>query len=1210
MNIKPAPAPVVELTRTTVPTVKTSIAVILPDTKDERKNAPQNFPSNPQFSATRQAQPHPLSVTSEQEKEKLRNTNGPDQNALIEDIAKDPNPLIEDVAKDPNILIKDVAKNPVPLDNRTTYIHVIRQHEGKAVAEHSKVPAPVDLGINTAIDDHAKKIVQSLKTVSQDAVATVQDMVKKKWGSTVDPDNTFIVTFKYNTHQGKPYPAKIVSKVSLTQAFIKNSQNILDKERTTVPYYTGGPEIKLVDTLEKVVPGTFDLKDRISPGNESAHVTHTYQGVYANDPSKPATYGPSTQLPFSVDDLKTEIYSSDFQRSHTEFLNDFWDKNDAHYPTLVKASLLKAAHSQAQEGTLLNKDKQLLFRGMGLDPDQPAWADTTLESLQQPPRRNPDVSIGLLTLGRYQSTDIMVITDKKGEVKEGKTFHRTLLYVPGNSSPIHTFDSPEQMKATLASWAADPVKREALLQHFNMNERTGSVWHAGTGETLEGLGAWPKSGRRYKWDPAETISVVQQADPFTEVRERQRTRSYADSDFLITSNNDVNKAWVEKYLSKAAMLAMLVTPLAFVAPEVAIALDVLAVASGAAEVGIGTDDIAHGKPGGVGKVIFGVINAAIPAVVRGIAARNAAAKLGEPLESLPRAEPELPATRGSGRTPHVRKLNTSINRNAPANGKSTFPIKREIGPNGKSVLVPEGIGGENPQILRREKYTDVVVGDKVYRYDPAKPGVMTEVGPAGNSEPLEGFENSCSAPGIRRIRDTNGLCYTKWIEPGGTPVYQEAQALEHRRLVPSLKVSGQPRTVVHDHRLFEVNSNAGDRLFEVPAQSPITYRSNVSGSLINEPDFGFDEIGLPRPVNNDTVVVKLDQISDISNDQRTIRGVKIQYNGKDFVIVEGDTGVFYLAELTGNKQLNFHRITANNHTLSNQMIELHDQYKDMHGYAATITPNNDIVVLPGLDDLLNRIIVGNQLSPEEAQQLTNVLTGLSDEKKRELLLNIYAWGKKINVPTALKSIALEPLNIPTTGNTLSPAERNEFFAEQSRAVIDRQFDATGIRSANQRIPYDLADDARKFSADEIVTWLYTRTGAPNYSETILRVGAGNCDQMAQVAVDTINLSGGEARIAQVKGHTFAVVGGPKGGQITAGFKGSEWADAWVVDPWAGISCPASNYRAQFEQRMREWSASGREILINDGATPPQWFWSDPMNPLWINATTRGNAQVF
>lgn len=1111
-----------------------------------------------------------------------------------------------------NELVQDVVPDPEPPPGEKVYMLVSRRPEGKEVSPRSKDPAPIDLGANIDVDEYVQHVARSFKDVNRDAATTVKKLVKEKWGANIDPDTTFIVTYRYNTTAGKPYPAQIISKISLTQAFIQNSQNIPETERTHVPYYRGGPDIKLVDKLERVVTTISDVRGRANPGRESAHVTHTYQGVYVSAPSEPAIYGPSTQLPFSVDELKSAIKKSDFQRSHTEFLNDFWDKNSEKYPTLIKASLVKAAHAQTQEGTLAEKDKQLLMRGIGLDPDQPAWADTSMESLLKPPSRDPNVETSLLTIGRYPSTDIMVITDKKGDVKNGKTRHRTLLCIPGNSSPIHTFDSPEEMKATLAKWAADPVKREALAQHFKLKERSGSEWHAGIIETLEGLGAWPKPGHRYKWNPDKEIKIEPHASPFDEVSERQRSRSYADADLLITSNNDVKKIEIEKFLNKAAMVALLFTPFALLMPEAAILLDVLAIASGATEAGIGADDIAHGKPGGVNKLVFGVLNATLPVVARGIGGegpRITPERPSEPFEPSLGVE-QTPVESVPGRALPGQGANRVDNQTPTANGTGTIALKHEVGPDGKSVLVPDGIWAEKPQILRREKYTDVVVGDKVYRFDPSKPDVLTEVGAAGDFEPLAGFEMMCGAPDARMRRDLNGLCYTKWIESGGTPVYQEAQALEHRRLVPSPEVTGQPRTVIHDHRLYQVSPNNGDQLIEVPRQSPITYRNQVTGSIVNEPDFGFDNLGQSRSINNDTVVVKLGPISDLSDDQRTLRAYKTSYNGKNYVVAEGDTGVFYFAELNASGQLDFQRITANNNPVSSRMIELHDQYKDIHGYAANGTPNQDIVVLPDMDDLLKNIVIDNNLSPAETQQLKNVLSGLSDEKQRELLLNIRAWGKKLNVPTALKPIALEPMNMPVTFNSFSPANKNKFFAEASREAIDRQFDATGIRSANQRIPNDLADGARAYSADEIVTWLYTRTAAPNYSEAIMKVGAGNCDQMAHVAVDTINISGGDARIAQVKGHTFAVVGGPKGGQIISGFKGPEWADAWVVDPWAGISCPASDYPAQFERRMQDWSRSGKQILISDGGTPPQSVWRDPLDPAWINATVHGDAQVF
>ncbi|MGH7965368.1 MAG: hypothetical protein ACRERD_26750, partial [Candidatus Binatia bacterium] len=110
----------------------------------------------------------------------------------------------------------------------------------------------------------------------------------------------------------------------------------------------------------------------------------------------------------------------------------------------------------------------------------------------------------------------------------------------------------------------------------------------------------------------------------------------------------------------------------------------------------------------------------------------------------------------------------------------------------------------------------------------------------------------------------------------------------------------------------------------------------------------------------------------------------------------------------------------------------------------------------------------------------------------------------------------------------------------------------------------------------------------------------------------VNASGGFARIAQVQGHTFSVVGGPASqpNLLTAGFAEPEWADAWIVDPWAGITCPANEYHGQFAQRMQEWSDEGRQILIGDGGTPPRHVWSDPMDPRWIQSTVYGGAQVF
>lgn len=549
-------------------------------------------------------------------------------------------------------------------------------------------------------------------------------------------------------------------------------------------------------------------------------------------------------------------------------------------------------------------------------------------------------------------------------------------------------------------------------------------------------------------------------------------------------------------------------------------------------------------------------------------------------------------------------------------GKGSYDVTPKIPltsrnlPEGGSVRVPEGISSDEVRMLNRKNHTDVVVGDDVFRYDPGKPDSLTKLGGPDHGGPLEGFATTCGGGGRRSKRDLNDLCYTKEIEPGGTPIFQDAQALDHRRLIPGPAQANGPRTVVHEHRLYRVNEAGKQELLPVVTTQPVTYKPQTSGTVINEPDFGFDDFGVSRSLNNDTVVVKVDAISDLSNDQRVVRGQKIDHNGQQYVVVEGDIGVHYYAELNPTGKLDFYRLNSSD-PVSRHFIETHDQYRDFHGYAAQKSPNNQLIVLPTMETLVKKIVAENTLSNADIEHLAKVLKGLTPEKQREVLMSVYASGPNPGkVVVAAKPVRLEPIKKPADFSQRQPADQNQLYAEGGSKAVDDQFQATGIRSANQQVPGQPGEKIRADSAAETVGWLYTRTNAPNYSEIVLKTGAGNCDQMAKVAVDTINASGGSARIAQVKGHTFGIVGGPPGYSRSKGFTGPEWADAWVVDPWAGITCKASDYPARFKARMQEWSQEGRRILISDGQLPPSSVWSDPMEPRWINATVNGEAQVF
>lgn len=509
----------------------------------------------------------------------------------------------------------------------------VNHDPGKTVGAHDKTIVPVDVGINIDSASNAENLALAFKSVTQDAAQTVKQLFKDKWNLDIDPDRTYLTTFNYNTTGKPPYPAKLVEQITLTDALVKNSQTTPEGRGALVPHYAGGPAVRLVDHLPHIAPGVFDVADRFNPNRESAHITHTYQGIYtASTPGTPQVYAPSTQLSVSPKDFKEQVWATDFQRPYIEFLNDFWDKHDRQYPIVAKAALVKAAHSQHQEGSLTQEDKQLVLRAAGLPGNTLAWADTLFNDLTRPTRPDPGLDVGLLSVGQYKSTDLMVITDKNTrQGADGKPINRTLLVIPGNSSPIHAFDSVEQMKQWLASQAADPEKLKALEGHFTFKDLNSGPFKSGVREMLKGMAVWPKYAHHRTWPPATTLSLQRfnatgrsntgpdidaTADVFQQIGQRQYDRSFDDAKSQITSDADVTKANILSGLSKAAMIAMLFAPVAIAVPEVALALDGLYIASGITEAGIGADDLAKGKPSGVGHLIFGVLNAALPVATR------------------------------------------------------------------------------------------------------------------------------------------------------------------------------------------------------------------------------------------------------------------------------------------------------------------------------------------------------------------------------------------------------------------------------------------------------------------------------------------------------------------------------------------------------------------------------------------------------------------
>lgn len=242
---------------------------------------------------------------------------------------------------------------------------------------------------------------------------------------------------------------------------------------------------------------------------------------------------------------------------------------------MAKASFIQSAMAQHQEGSLTSQGRELIMRAAGMPGNQASWPDIKYEDLQKNPANDPTIELGLIKLGDYQSTDLMYITDTKS------TPALTLLYIPGNSSAIHSFSSQADMKEWIAKQMADPAKRAAMALHFALKDK-----RAGLDETLAGLGTWPEKRetpgglfnydhRAFSgfWDPQAFITTEPCHLPFDEIAKRQKDRSYADADVQITSDADETKKAILSALKKAEKVALFLTPLALVMPEVALALD-------------------------------------------------------------------------------------------------------------------------------------------------------------------------------------------------------------------------------------------------------------------------------------------------------------------------------------------------------------------------------------------------------------------------------------------------------------------------------------------------------------------------------------------------------------------------------------------------------------------------------------------------------------
>ncbi|WP_248752942.1 DUF6543 domain-containing protein [Pseudomonas sp. MWU15-20650] len=448
---------------------------------------------------------------------------------------------------------------------------------------------------NANIESYISKHSADFITPEKEISTVLSTAIKQRWGLDLDPDKTYLVTFKDNGEDEKD----VVEKITLTQVALKNRQDVTIEDNEGWFRKIGKYFSPVVYIYNKVDGWVEEANSR--------------QGIY-REPSAPgaAPYTADTQVSIPVDDFKTLVWDTDRTKLYKNTLDSFWDKHSGSYTSLSKVSFVKAINLQRLEGSLKPAEAALAQRALG-PVALKEWSELTVQDFTTPAVKDPDLDIGLLSINGFQSTDLMCVTDRKTQL--------TLLCIPGNSSPIHRFDNPDQMRTWLAEQATDPVKRESLLSHFSLKDQASRAFSDGVRQTLEGMANWSEaqaSGNTFLsglngWVPDRFITVEPlSGDPFEAVKVRQKERSYSDADNAIVSDGDYTKNKILQGVEEATKVAMFMTPLALVMPEVAIGLDIFFLAAGVTQAGIGIDDVVKGKATGADRIVFGVLNAVPP----------------------------------------------------------------------------------------------------------------------------------------------------------------------------------------------------------------------------------------------------------------------------------------------------------------------------------------------------------------------------------------------------------------------------------------------------------------------------------------------------------------------------------------------------------------------------------------------------------------------
>ncbi|WP_294735031.1 DUF6543 domain-containing protein [uncultured Pseudomonas sp.] len=897
-------------------------------------------------------------------------------------------------------------------------------------------------------------------------------------------------------------------------------------------------------------------------------------GLYTD----PEGYGEHHKFALAPSEVMKESWKTDLQKIMTPKLDAFWDQHRNDFRSILKGRFIAQARQQllayealspAEQAKLADEHKftredYLLVMGAASNVSLNERAPITVAQLQASTSTRGVVRAHPLDINGYGSDIVRFTAQDDGQYlySNGRRDGRQVLYVPGGDPDFVRFDSLEKMDQWIVDQARDPKKRKDLASHFSVYDRQDGISYYGVETSLAMLGT-------NQWDLEEGITIDRanisiHGDVFQHITQVTEKRTSSDADLAIKSNSEVIRdAWLNDITVGTGLLAKL-APAGILVSGVATAAAIAETALGV-EKSVSGDTLAERSDGAL-KAADGALNTLF----------SVGASSG----------PEDPFALPDARTP------------------STLPLQSETFFDGTKALVTEQSLAEDAYVISRSDGFDVVDGEKVYRYNARQPGQLTDLESAGPEAELQNYEAFCPAPAApvgRAKRGANDECFSRIIVNTGNELQLELQALEHERLLPSpRKLFNSDRFVVRERRLHKmVDTETGTKLVPLPTQKPIEYKTLIDGKIIDDPHFGLPSGTTNKFLEAETRVVKLGSISPGVNDQREMRGVVVSSpkagDPSQYLVVEADTAEFYYVKLSTPPatEVTFIKCGATDFELA-LAKKYRSKFYIRQGNSAH--PNDaNFIALPKLKDAY-RSLEKNGYSKADIAELKNKVATMTVEQQREVVFQLQTRGALGSANISMMPNKISALTKPDNFAGLTEAQKNQFYAQKAKESVDRAMKATGLGPSNQ--VHSIADIKRADAASQTIGWL-RKTANPRTHDLgaqAMKSGAGNCGEMSLLARDIITKSGGKAYTwGAGDAHAFTVVGGPSilPGD-TVDFSQAEWADAWIVDPWAEIACPARQYTAELEAAMKRWDALGWKI--REGANPNM----SPLDNNWTN----------